>query len=721
MAERCDAEAHVERIGIFAGIGLIRTSRQSVQFTDKRMKSSHIAVLKKVMGWFMISGWNALLRAMVFIIACEIVQGQASPQDLTQLKLEDLMNMEVTSVSKKEQKISEAASAVFVITSEDIARSGANNIPDLLRMVPGVEVAQINSSKWAISIRGFNGQYSNKLLVLVDGRTVYTPMLSGVFWDAQDVLLDNIDRIEVIRGPGATVWGANAVNGVINIITKKASDTQGAFATAGGGSYEHGFGAARYGGRLGGATSYRVFADGFDRNHFPTPFGLNGNDDWEMVHGGFRLDTSASAQDSITLEGDANSGNAGEVASSVVSISPPINGLLDLRDRYSGWDLLSRWNHIASAHSETSLQVYFDRNTRSDTTYGFGVNTFDLDFQHHIGWGTRQDFVWGLGYRVSSDDTLATLRISFTPASRTTQLFSSFVQDEITILPKRLYLSLGTKLEHNDYTGFGLEPSGRIAWTPNRRNTLWAAVSQAQRTPARSDTGILVNLAALSGPNNIPMLVGYTGNPNEKAERETSVETGYRARLASSISLDSTIFFNHYGDLVSVEPGSPLFDADPTPHLVVLSRFANLLYGETHGFETLVDWKVTRRWTLSPSYSFLTMHLHREVSSDDLTTAPETEGSVPTHEAQLRSQVNLPRHLQWNAAANFVGSLPALAVPSYTRLDCNITWQAGERFSISLVGQNLQHDRHLEYTGPDSSVQSDLIKRTAYAKVTWRF
>jgi iron complex outermembrane receptor protein len=658
---------------------------------------------------------------MVFIIACEIVHGQASPQDLTQLKLEDLMNMEVTSVSKKEQKISEAASAVFVITSEDIARSGANDIPDLLRMVPGVEVAQINSSKWAISIRGFNGQYSNKLLVLVDGRTVYTPMLSGVFWDAQDVLLDNIDRIEVIRGPGATVWGANAVNGVINIITKKTSDTQGAFATAGGGSYEHGFGAARYGGRLGGATSYRVFADGFDRNHFPTPFGLNGNDDWEMVHGGFRVDTSASAQDSITVEGDANSGNAGEVAGSVVSISPPINGLLDLRDRYSGWDLLSRWNHTSSAHSETSLQVYFDRNTRSDTTYGFGVNTFDLDFQHHIGWGTRQDFVWGLGYRVSSDDTLATLRISFTPASRTTQLFSSFVQDEITILPERLYLSLGTKLEHNDYTGFGLEPSGRIAWTPNARNTLWAAVSQAQRTPARSDTGILVNLAALSGPNNIPMLVGYTGNPNEKAERETSVETGYRARLSSSVSLDSTIFFNHYGDLVSVEPGSPLFDADPTPHLVVLSRFANLLYGETHGFETLVNWKVTRRWTLSPSYSFLTMHLHREASSADLTTAPETEGSVPTHQAQLRSQVNLPLHLQWNAAANFVGSLPALAVPSYTRLDSNMTWQAGERFSISLVGQNLLHDRHLEYTGPDSSVQSDLIKRSVYAKVTWRF
>jgi iron complex outermembrane receptor protein len=631
------------------------------------------------------------------------------------------MNIEVTSVSKKEQKLSKAASAVFVITSEDIARSEANNIPDLLRMAPGVEVAQINSSKWAISIRGFNGQYSNKLLVLVDGRTVYTPMLSGVFWDAQDVILNDIDRIEIIRGPGATVWGANAVNGVINIISKKANNTQGGFVTAGGGSYEHGFGAARYGGRLGRAATYRVSAEGFNRTHLYSLSGLNGNDDWDIVHGGFRVDANPSAEDSITIEGDANRGNAGEIASSPLSISPPLNGLLDLRDRYSGWDLLSRWNHVASARSETSLQVYFDRSTRGDATYGLGVNTFDLDFQHHIGWGARHDFVWGLGYRVSSDDTLSTLRISFHPASQTAQLFSSFVQDEITILPERLYLSLGTKLEHNDYTGFEVQPSARIAWTLSARNTLWAAVSQAQRTPSRGDTGILVNLAALPGPNNLPILVGYSGNPNQNAEREMSVETGYRAQVWNKLSLDSTVFFSHYGDLVSVEPGAPSFDAEPVPHLVVLSRFANLFYGETYGFETFADWKVTRRWSLRPGYSFLTMHMHRDAASNDLTTGPMTEGSIPNHQAQLRSEIALPGHLQWNTSACFVGALPALEVASYTRLDSNITWQVGERFSISLVGQNLLRDRHLEYAGPDSSVESDLIKRSAYAKVSWWF
>ena len=632
------------------------------------------------------------------------------------------MNIEVTSVSKKEQKISKTASAVFVITSDDIMRSGANNIPDLLRMVPGVEVAQINSSKWAISIRGFNGQYSNKLLVLVDGRTVYTPTLSGVFWDTQDILLDNLDRIEVIRGPGATVWGANAVNGVISIITKKASNTQGGFVTAGGGSHEHGFGGARFGGKAGSDTAYRVFADGFERGNFPSLSGRSDNDDWNMFHGGFRIDTDASAKNSVTVQGDAYRGSANEVAATVVSISPPLNALVDLQDRYSGWNLLSRWNHVSSARSETSLQVYFDRSTRGDSTYGIGLNSFDLDFQHHVGWGSRQDLVWGLGYRVSTDATVTTPRISFTPANRTTQLFSSFIQDEITLLPNRLFLSLGTKLEHNDYTGFALQPSVRMAWAANRRNTLWAAVSQAQRTTSRVDRGIRVNLEVLPGPNGLPVLIGYEGNPEQKAERETTFETGYRATLSERLSFDSTVFFNHYKDLVSLESRDAVVEGAPVPvDVAILSRFGNGIYGETHGAEIFADWKATPRWTLSPGYSYLTLHLHKEPTSTDFATSPYTEGSVPTHQAQLRSQVILPGHWQWNTSAYFVGALPSLSTSSYTRLDSNLTWQLGQRFSVSLVGQNLLQDRHIEFPGQDATVQPGLIKRSAYAKVSWWF
>ena len=667
-------------------------------------------------------GRNPLRELLLGAILCGVAHGQAAPPDLSGLTLEDLMNIEVTSVSRKEQRMSRAASAVFVITPEDILSSSATNIPDLLRMVPGVEVAQINSSKWAISVRGFNGQYSNKLLVLVDGRTVYTPLLSGVFWDAQDVPLDSIERIEVIRGAGATVWGANAVNGVINIITKKAGDTQGGLLTAETGTHTYGSGALRYGGRLGRAASYRVFADGFGSNHFPDSAGQSGHDDWRMVHGGFRADAQATARDYLTTEGDAYRGDAGEMASSLVSISPPVNGVLDLRDRYSGWDLLSRWNHVFSPHSETSLQVYFDRTTRGDATYGIGVNTFDLDFQHHVGWGGRQDIVWGAGYRVTSDATLATPRISFNPANQTTQLFSSFVQDEIAILAGRVYLTLGAKFEHHDYTGFSLQPSAGIAWTPNQRNTFWAALSQAQRTPSRADTGIQVNLSAVPGPENLPLVIGYSGNPDEKAERLTSVEAGYRTALSDRVSLDATAFFNHFGDLLSVEPGSPHLETDPPPaHLVVRSLFANLAYGETHGFEAFAHCRVTHRWTLSPGYSFLTMHMHRDPASRDLLTGPGTEGSVPRHQAQLRSHLALPAHWQWNVSAYFVGSLPALAVPSYTRLDSNLTWQAAEGLSISIGGQNLLRDRHLEFTGPDSSVQSSLIKRSANARVSWRF
>ncbi|HKS75582.1 MAG TPA: TonB-dependent receptor, partial [Terriglobales bacterium] len=475
------------------------------------------------------------MRAMVFTaatVACLLltmpVLGQQNPRDLAQMSLEDLMNVEVTSVSKKEQKMSKTASAVFVITTEDIARSGATNIPDLLRMVPGVEVAQINSGTWAISIRGFNGQYSNKLLVLVDGRTVYTSMFSGVYWDAQGVLLSDIDRIEVIRGPGATIWGANAVNGVINIITKKASATQGGLITAGAGTYEHGFGTARYGGRLGNTVAYRVFGDGFSRNHLPGPAGSVGADDWNMAHGGFRADITASPQDSLVIEGDGHSGDAGEIASSIRSISPPVNALIPLRDHYSGWDVLSRWNHTISPRSETSLQLYFDRINRNDTTYGFGVNTFDIDFQHHVGWRSRHDFVWGLGYRRSSDATLATLRIVFNPATRATNLFSAFVQDEIAIRPDHLSLTLGTRLEHNDYTGFGFQPNVRAAWTPNDRNTFWAAFSRSERTPSRSETDIRANWAVMPGPNDLSILVGYLGSPRQKAEEENSIEGGYR-------------------------------------------------------------------------------------------------------------------------------------------------------------------------------------------------
>jgi iron complex outermembrane recepter protein len=668
--------------------------------------------------------WALMLAglAMISFPAFPAYSQQSSDSDLTEKSLEDLMNINVTSVSKKEQKTSQAPGAIFVISQDDIRRSGAENIPDLLRMVPGLDVAQIDAGKWAISARGFNGQYSNKLLVLIDGRTVYTPIFAGVFWDSQNVPLDTIERIEVIRGPGAAVWGSNAMNGVINIITLNSANTQGGYLSAGIGNISTGSETLRYGGKIRGLGTYRVYAEGFHYDSLPTLNGLDGKDDWRLVHGGFRADSVLSAKDSVITEGETYKGDAGEMATTPISLTPPETETVALHDVYSGWNLLSKWSHTVSPGSQTSLQMYFDRTNRDDTTYAVGLNIFDMEFQHHVAVGARQDVVWGVGYRVSSDDTVPTLRIIFTPQDRNLHLFSSFVQDEITVRPERLQLNLGARVELNDYTGFGFQPSARLVWTPDRNNMVWGAISSADRTPSRSDTDIRVNYVALPGPGSMPMLVSLFGNPNFKNERLTAFEVGYRNSWTSTLSIDSTIFYNRYRDLVSLEPGEPTIETNPAPaHLLVPSYFSNGLHGETHGLELFANWKAARFWTLSPGYAFFSMHLHPSAGSRDFTDADGTEGATPDHQAQLRSSITLPHNLQWNASAYFVDRLPAESIPSYTRIDMGLIWNAGERVSLSVVGQNLSKSLHPEYAGPSSTVQTDLMRRSAYAKLTWSF
>ena len=663
--------------------------------------------------------------------ACELVllvctltatHAQNAEPDLTTLQIEDLMNVDVTSASRKEQKLSEVPAAVFVITKEDIQRSGATNIPDLLRMVPGLEVAQINPSTWAISARGFNGQYSNQLLVLIDGRTVYTPIFSGVYWDAQDVALELIERIEIIRGPGAAIWGANAVNGVINIISKNAKDTQSGMATVSGGTLEHGSGELRYGGRLGGHRVYRIFADGFQMGHYLTPDHQNGQDDWYRFHGGFRLDADVSGKDSLTIEGEALRGNEGERDASIISVGPPVNGILDLRSVFSGWNVLARWKRVLSPGSETSLQVYFDRSNRLNETYAFGLNTLDLDFQHHWNWSRRQDLVWGLGFRNNADDTAATLRVLFSPPDLTTQIYSAFVQDEIAIRPNHLYINLGTKFEHEYYNGFNLQPTARIRWSPDDRDMLWAAISAAQSTPSRVQTSVRFNYAAYPGPGGLPILISLFGNPNLENERLTATEAGFRKQWSTVLSFEATAFFNQYRDLTTEETGSQVLEADPPPeHLLVPTYLGNLMHGETHGMEAFANVRLANRWTLSPGYTFLAAHLHANVGGTDLTAAPETEGGSPRHQAELRSEMNLPRHWEWTTLAYFVGRLTAPGIPSYTRLDTNLTWQVSDKISLGLVGQNLLRNLHQEYAGPDLTVLPSLVRRSGYARLTWRF
>jgi iron complex outermembrane recepter protein len=425
------------------------------------------------------------VRAVLLILLASvslIAWAQQKQEDLTNLSIEDLMNFPVTSVSKTEQSLSQVASAIFVITPEAIRRSGTNNIPDLLRMVPGLDVARINANAWAVSARGFNARFSNELLVLVDGRTVYTPTFGGVFWDVLDLPLGNVERIEVIRGPSGSVWGANAVNGIINIITSKSSATQGTQLVAGGGDVEQGFGTIQYGGKVGKCLDYRVYTKYLNQGQFPNKTSAYGGDGWRVLRGGFRSDSALSAKDMFMFQGDIYSAREGLPTSEFVLIPRPAMQDLQLLANIGGGFLQGVWNHTSSARSNTTLQVSYDTYERNDQLRE-GRHTFDLDFQHNFNGWARQKVVWGLMYRYSISRSEGSFGISLVPADLNTQLFSSFIEDEVIIVPDHLFLTFGAKLEHNHYTGFGTMPGARVAWTPSQRQTLWAAVSKTGADP----------------------------------------------------------------------------------------------------------------------------------------------------------------------------------------------------------------------------------------------
>jgi iron complex outermembrane receptor protein len=660
--------------------------------------------------------WMAMFAAMALP-----AWPQGKTADLTDQSLEDLMNVQVTSVSKTEQKLSSTASAIFVITQEDIRRSGALNVPDLLRMVPGVDVAQINSNTWAISARGFNGRFSSELLVLVDGRSVYTPTFGGVFWDTLDFPLEDIDRIEVIRGPGGSIWGANAVNGVINIITKKASETLGGLVVAGGGNVNQGFETTQYGGEVGKSTDYRVYTKYSNNGHFPDPTGQDGGDGWHMLQGGFRTDSTLSPRDTLMFEGNIYSAREGGPTFAFPLITSPNPVDVELLVNVTGGFLQGVWNHTYSPRSDTSLQVSYDHYQRNDQLRE-GRGTIDLDFQHHFEWGARQNVIWGLTYRDSDSHSDGNLFISLTPADLNTQLFGVFFQDEIAIVPDRLYLTAGAKLEHNYYTGFNLIPSTRAVWTPSPNQALWVAISDAVRSPAAIDAGLRTNFGSFTQPDGTLTVPALIGNPRVGDESLIAYELGYRRTIRDRLSIDVAAYYNDYGHQETVEPSAPFFeDAPAPPHLVLPFTYENLMHGEAHGFELSANWKVTRRWTLSPGYAFEQIHMHLAPTSEDTTSVGAAEGSSPEQSAQLRSHSVLWHGLNWDTSAYFVGRLTDPREPSYARLDTQLSWHLSERVSLSFVGQNLVKDHHEEFVDSTASARTTLVKRSAYIQFTGRF
>jgi iron complex outermembrane recepter protein len=609
---------------------------------------------------------------------------------------------------------------VFVITADAIRRSGATNIPDLLRMVPGVDVARINANTWAVSVRGFNARFSSELLVLMDGRTVYTPTFGGVFWDVLDLPLGNVERIEVIRGPGGSIWGANAVNGVINIITRKASETHGGLLVAGDGNVEQGFGTIQYGGRVGKNTDYRVYTKYLNQGQFPSPIGADGADGWRMLRGGFRSDSVLSSQDTLMFQGDLYSTREGTPTSEFVLIPVPASENVELLVNVSGGFLQGVWSHKLSPHSETSLQLSYDVYQRNDQLRE-GRKTFDLDFQHNFSGWTRQNIVWGLTYRYSASRSDGILGISLVPADLSTQLFSSFIQDEIAIVPDRLFLTVGAKLEHNYYTGFGAMPNARVVWIPTQRRTLWAAISKTERTPAEIDAALRATFGVIPGPGGIPALLTLFGNPQIDNEESTVYELGYRTMVSQQLSIDFSTYYNNNSRQQTKEPFTPFFVDAPSPHLVIPLISGNLMHGEVHGMEIGMNWKANRRWTLSSGYAFEQIHMHLAPTSRDTNSVSQAQGSTPVNAAQLRSHFVLAPGLTWDTSGYFVGRLTDPRVPSYTRVDTGLSWEIGERIGLSLVGQNLLRDQQEEFVDFTGGSRTTLIKRGAYAKVEWRF
>src|SRR6184192_818513 len=484
----------------------------------------------------------SLTVVALFLGSSVSAQNQGVP-DISRMSIEELMNVEVTSVAKRPQRVADAAAAVFVITQEDIRRSGAASIPEALRMVPGLQVARIDENKWAIGSRGFNGRFDNKLLVLIDGRSVYTPLFSGVYWNVQDVMLEDVDRIEVIRGPGATLWGANAVDGVINVITKKAKATQSAVVTAGAGTEERAAGGVRYGGKLGDNTYYRAYTKYFDWGPSAYPSGMTAHDGWDALRGGFRADWTPAGANSLTLQGDIYRSKYGETLT-VPSLNSPYSNTFPNDGKYSGGNILGRWNHTSEG-SSMSLQMYYDNTTITDhSLFGDHQNILDLDFQHGFHAGNSQQFVWGLGYRSIHDKNDASFTVSLQPNQVTLNQFSTFLQDEISLVDNRLQITLGSKFERNEFTGFEIEPNARLLWNLTPNQSIWTAVSRAVRTPALTEEGLRLNSqvippGTLANPTPLPAVVAVFGshrfNSEFNSEDLLAYELGYRVQATKNL------------------------------------------------------------------------------------------------------------------------------------------------------------------------------------------
>lgn len=655
------------------------------------------------------------LTAIVSLFSVEAYANDIDPDELLNMSLDQLSNIQVTSVSKKAEKESEAPAAIYVITQDDIAHSGATTIPDLLRMVPGVTVTQAGAHDWTVTARGGVNQFANKLLVLMDGRTIYSPLFAGVIWDEQDTVLEDIDRIEVIRGPGATLWGANAVNGVINIITKNAKDTQGGLAVATAGNQVKGIGTVRYGTKLAEESHVRIYAKQTEYNSEFTTTGASANDNWQKSQAGFRSDSKISDSSTLNVQGDvyaldedvnysipdANSGTGVSPAEGVKAL---------------GANLLAKWEQKQSVESNTSLQMYFDHVYRHTSFFNDEANTIDLDFQHvWTGWG-KQEIVWGAGYRfINSVNDPTSAQYGLTPKTRNDNLFSAFLQDKFTVVPDSVFLTLGSKFEHNAYTGIEVQPSARMSWLATQNQTVWASVSRAVHTPSRfTDDGQLAyGVDPTGGAFGNPLLLRSEGNPDLKSEELIAYEIGYRIQPNKKSSIDIAAFYNDYDNI--------FLDVYDTDNYVIGAvdilpvKTINGNKAHSTGVEVSTKWNPNESWQLSAAYSYINLVF------DVRSSAASTDwGKQPKNQFNVRSNYSFTDALSMSNAFYYVGDLGGINIPGYYRFDTRLAYEIRQNIELSLVGQNLMDDRHQEFT-PFIYGSAAEIGRSVYGSIAIKF
>jgi iron complex outermembrane receptor protein len=668
--------------------------------------------------------WRAGLAVLGFVFTTGLVGaasaagGQGPPVNLTEASLEELLTMNITSAGKKNQLITETAAAIYVITSDDIQRYNASTITELLRQVPGIQVAREATGEWSISIRGFNDKHANKLLVLLDGRTLYSPMYSGVEWDVHDTMIEDIHRIEIIRGPGASLWGANAVNGVINVITKQAADTRGGLVTYHAGAFDKGSIAARYGGSIGKNAQYRVFSKYFTRPSLENAAGITPYGGWNSLRQGGRLDWSPTPADVITVSGDWSLSNLREVDDEITSFTAPFESTVQENDKTRTSFLLTRWNRKQRSGGEFDVRFFYDRNRQYD---GLGhdkdesIETADIEFNQRLKVLRQHDLVWGGGFRQVRDRVEPAFDSWFVPVSRTARTYNGFVQDEIALLHDSVRLTAGSKFEWNSFSKTEVQPTARVLWALTHRHSFWTAASRAVRVPSRNEHD-QYELDSISeneeGEVEYELLVP---SPAFRPEKLTSYEAGYRFLSATRASLDVASFYNIYDDLQTIETQSGLFTATPFAGVMTPLVRANNSRARVAGAEVTVYWTVNDVLQLSGNYTRLHMQLHADSESND-EGAEAFEGKNAKNLFYVRAYADLPRKVNLTAELRYVGEIPGEEIPRYLEGNIHISRAIRHGLRLAVTLDNLMRNRHAEWSS-GSMVESRAIR----ASLNWSF